>query len=46
MGIEMDWGKKGIVGGIFEWLGYKVMKVEGVYFGGVSKKGLGGGEWG
>lgn len=45
VGIEIHSGKNRIVRRIFESLGYKVMKLDRVYFAGLTKKGLCRGEW-
>ena len=45
VGIEIHSGKNRIVRRIFESLGYKVMKLDRVYFAGLTKKGLRRGEW-
>ena len=45
IGIEIHSGKNRIVRRIFESLGYKVMKLDRVYFAGLTKKGLRRGEW-
>ena len=44
-GIEIHSGKNRFVRRIFESLGYKVMKLDRVYFAGLTKKGLRRGEW-
>lgn len=44
-GIEIHSGKNRIVRRIFESLGYKVMKLDRVFFAGLTKKGLRRGEW-
>ena len=45
IGIEIHSGKNRIVRRIFESLGYKVMKLDRVFFAGLTKKGLRRGEW-
>ncbi|MDE6349030.1 MAG: RNA-binding S4 domain-containing protein [Bacteroides sp.] len=45
VGIEIHSGKNRIVRRIFESLGYRVMKLDRVYFAGLTKKGLRRGEW-
>lgn len=45
VGIEIHSGKNRIVRRIFESLGYKVMKLDRVFFAGLTKKGLRRGEW-
>lgn len=45
VGIEIHSGKNRIVRRIFESLGYKVQKLDRVYFAGLTKKGLRRGEW-
>ena len=45
VGIEIHSGKNRIVRRIFESLGYKVVKLDRVFFAGLSKKGLRRGEW-
>lgn len=45
VGIEIHSGKNRIVRRIFELLGYKVIKLDRVYFAGLTKKGLRRGEW-
>ena len=45
VGIEIHSGKNRIVRRIFESLGYKVIKLDRVYFAGLTKKGLRRGEW-
>ena len=45
VGIEIHSGKNRIVRRIFESLGYKVVKLDRVYFAGLTKKGLRRGEW-
>ena len=45
VGIEIHSGKNRIVRRFFESLGYKVMKLDRVYFAGLTKKGLRRGEW-
>ena len=45
MGIEIHSGKNRIVRRIFESLGYKVVKLDRVFFAGLTKKGLRRGEW-
>ena len=44
-GIEIHSGKNRIVRRIFESLGYKVVKLDRVYFAGLTKKGLKRGDW-
>lgn len=45
VGIEIHSGKNRIVRRIFEHLGYKVIKLDRVYFSGLTKKGLRRGDW-
>ena len=45
VGIEIHSGKNRIVRRIFEALGYKVTKLDRVYFAGLTKKGLKRGDW-
>lgn len=45
IGIEIHSGKNRIVRRIFETLGYKVVKLDRVFFAGLTKKGLRRGEW-
>lgn len=45
IGIEIHSGKNRIVRRIFESLGYKVIKLDRVYFAGLTKKGLRRGDW-
>lgn len=45
VGIEIHSGKNRIVRRIFESLGYKVVKLDRVFFAGLTKKGLRRGEW-
>ena len=45
VGIEIHSGKNRIVRRIFESLGHKVVKLDRVYFAGLTKKGLRRGEW-
>ncbi len=45
IGIEIHSGKNRIVRRIFESLGYKVVKLDRVFFAGLTKKGLRRGEW-
>ena len=45
VGIEIHSGKNRIVRRIFESLGYKVVKLDRVFFAGLTKKGLCRGEW-
>ena len=45
VGIEIHSGKNRIVRRIFETLGYKVVKLDRVYFAGLTKKGLRRGDW-
>ena len=45
VGIEIHSGKNRIVRRIFESLGYRVMKLDRVYFAGLTKKGLKRGDW-
>ena len=45
VGIEIHSGKNRIVRRIFEALGYRVMKLDRVYFAGLTKKGLRRGDW-
>ena len=43
--IEIHSGKNRIVRRIFEALGYRVIKLDRVYFAGLTKKGLRRGDW-
>jgi 23S rRNA pseudouridine2605 synthase len=45
VGIEIHSGRNRIVRRIFEHLGYKVVKLDRVYFAGLTKKGLSRGKW-
>lgn len=45
VGIEIHSGKNRIVRRIFEALGYRVIKLDRVYFAGLTKKGLHRGDW-
>ncbi len=45
VGIELHSGKNRIVRRIFEYLGYRVNKLDRVYFAGLTKKGLARGKW-
>ena len=45
VGVEIHSGKNRIVRRIFESLGYKVVKLDRVYFAGLTKKGLRRGDW-
>ena len=45
VGIEIHSGKNRIVRRIFESLGYKVVKLDRVFFAGLTKKGLRRGDW-
>lgn len=45
VGIEIHSGKNRVVRRIFESLGYKVIKLDRVFFAGLTKKGLRRGEW-
>ena len=45
VGIEIHSGKNRIVRRIFEHLGYKVVKLDRVYFAGLTKKNLRRGDW-
>jgi 23S rRNA pseudouridine2605 synthase len=45
IGIEIHSGRNRVVRRIFEQLGYKVMKLDRVYFSGLTKKGLQRGQW-
>ncbi len=45
VGVEIHSGKNRIVRRMFESLGYKVRKLDRVYFAGLTKKGLQRGEW-
>ena len=45
VGIEIHSGKNRIVRRIFESLGYRVVKLDRVYFAGLTKKGLKRGDW-
>lgn len=44
-GIEIHSGRNRIVRRIFEHLGYKVMKLDRVYYAGLTKKNLKRGDW-
>ena len=44
-GIEIHSGRNRIVRRIFEYLGYKVKKLDRVYFAGLTKKNLRRGQW-
>jgi 23S rRNA pseudouridine2605 synthase len=45
VGIEIHSGRNRIVRRIFEHLGYKVKKLDRVYFAGLTKKNLRRGQW-
>jgi len=45
IGIELHSGRNRIVRRIFEYLGYRVNKLDRVYFAGLTKKGLARGKW-
>lgn len=45
LGIELHSGRNRIIRRIFEFLGYKVNKLDRVYFAGLTKKGLRRGQW-
>lgn len=45
VGIEIHSGRNRIVRRIFEHLGYKIIKLDRVYFAGLTKKGLARGRW-
>jgi len=45
VGIELHSGKNRIVKRIFEAAGYKIIKLDRVYFAGLTKKGLNRGQW-
>lgn len=45
LGMEIHSGKNRIVRRVFESLGYKVLKLDRVYFGGLTKKNLPRGKW-
>jgi 23S rRNA pseudouridine2605 synthase len=45
VGIEIHSGRNRIVRRIFETLGYRVMKLDRVYFAGLTKKNIGRGKW-
>ena len=45
IGIEIHSGKNRVVRRIFENLGYKVVKLDRVYFAGLTKKNLRRGQW-
>lgn len=45
VGIELHSGKNRIVKRIFEAVGYKILKLDRVYFAGLTKKGLNRGQW-
>ena len=45
IGIEIHSGRNRIVRRIFEHLGYKVMKLDRVYYAGLTKKNLKRGDW-
>ena len=45
VGVEIHSGRNRIVRRIFESLGYKVTKLDRVYFAGLTKKGLKRGDW-
>jgi len=45
VGIEIHSGRNHIVRRIFETMGYEVVKLDRVYFAGLTKKNLSRGEW-
>ena len=45
IGIEMHSGRNRIVRRIFEYFGYRVVKLDRVYFAGLTKKGVNRGKW-
>ena len=45
VGVEIHSGKNRVLRRIFEHLGYKVLKLDRVYFAGLTKKGLSRGRW-
>ena len=45
IGIEIHSGRNRIVRRIFDKLGYRVMRLDRVFFAGLTKKGLKRGEW-
>lgn len=45
VGIEIHSGRNRIIRRIFERLGYKVVKLDRIFFGGLTKKGLSRGQW-
>ncbi len=45
VGIEIHSGKNRIIRRMFEYLGYRIVKLDRVYFAGLTKKGLTRGEW-
>ncbi len=45
VGIEIHSGKNRIIRRMFEHLGYRIMKLDRVYFAGLTKKGLARGKW-
>jgi len=45
IGIELHSGKNRVIRRMFEHLGYKVLKLDRVYFAGLTKKGLTRGQW-
>ena len=45
IGLEIHSGRNRIVRRIFEHLGYKIVKLDRVYFAGLTKKNLPRGEW-
>jgi 16S rRNA uridine-516 pseudouridylate synthase and related pseudouridylate synthases len=45
IGIEIHSGRNRIIRRIFEYLGYKVKKLDRVYFAGLTKKNLRRGQW-
>ena len=45
VGLEIHSGRNRIVRRIFEHLGYRIIKLDRVYFGGLTKKGLQRGQW-
>lgn len=45
VGVEIHSGKNRIIRRLFEHLGYRIVKLDRVYFAGLTKKGLSRGEW-
>lgn len=45
IGIEIHSGRNRVIRRIFEYLGYNVIKLDRVYFAGLTKKGLSRGQW-